>query len=571
MFFLMFYVITGIFLVAIVTSYAIIIFSCQKRANLRIENENSIKAKRKLQQAPGPRPWPIIGNLDIIGQFNNPFQGFGALTKSYGDIYSLTLGHTRCLVVNNLELIKEVLNKNGKFFGGRPEFLRYHKLFGGDRNNSLALCDWSQLQQKRRNLARRHCSPRSSSSYFAKMSRIGCNEITNLLDNLKASIEPGKPFDLKLVILKACANMFSQYMCSMRFDYEDKEFEQVVQFFDEIFWEINQGHPLDFLPWLLPFYSKHTQKICHWSATIRKFILERVINRREINIDLDEPDVDFTDALLKSLIENKNVSRNTIIFMLEDFIGGHSAVGNLVMLSLAYIAKDPEIAKRIQCEVDYVSKNSQRSINLHDMDKMPYTMATIFEVLRYSSSPIVPHVATEDTQISDFGVTTGTIVFINNYILNTSPKYWKDPDQFQPERFLEERTNTPSAPPIFHGKRRCSEESDSGIEFEKEAKIYNSSVENTSTNKLIQQDTTKVDSEPNKLQLKKNIPHFLPFSIGKRTCIGQNLVRGFGFILLANILQNYNINCSNLETIKIKPASVALPAACFPLVLTPRA
>lgn len=135
MFFLIFYVISGIFLVATVTSYAIIIFSCQKKANLRIESENSIKAKRKLLQAPGPRPWPIIGNLDIIGQFNNPFQGFGALTKNYGDIYSLTLGHTRCLVVNNLDLIKEVLNKNGKFFGGRPEFLRYHKLFGGDRNN----------------------------------------------------------------------------------------------------------------------------------------------------------------------------------------------------------------------------------------------------------------------------------------------------------------------------------------------------------------------------------------------------------------------------------------------------
>lgn len=360
--------------------------------------------------------------------------------------------------------------------------------------------------------------------------------------------------------------MFSQYMCSIRFDYEDKEFEQVVQFFDEIFWEINQGYPLDFLPWLLPFYINHTQKICHWSTTIRKFILERVINRREINIDVDEPDVDFTDALLKSLVENKNVSRNTIIFMLEDFIGGHSAVGNLVMLSLAYIARDPLIGKKIQCEVDCISKNSQRSINLHDMDKMPYTMATIFEVLRYSSSPIVPHVATEDTQISDFGVTSGTIVFINNYMLNMSQKYWKDPDLFQPERFLEEKSNSASTPVIFHGKRRCSEESDSGIEFEKEARIYNSSIDN----RYAEQDI-KNDPETGKLQLKKNIPHFLPFSIGKRTCIGQNLVRGFGFILIANILQNYNINCSDLETIKIKPASVALPANCFPLLLTPRA
>ncbi|EDW16350.2 uncharacterized protein Dmoj_GI10480 [Drosophila mojavensis] len=459
--------------------------------------------------APGPRPWPILGNLDIIGQFDNPFKGFGTLANCYGDIYSLTLGHTRCLVVNNLDLIREVLNKNGKFFGGRPDFLRYHKLFGGDRNNSLALCEWSQLQQKRRNLARRYCSPRESSSYFSKMSLIGCAEADILMDELEKVILPGQPLELKPILNAACANMFSQYMCSMRFEYDDEEFKKMVWFFDEIFWEINQGHPLDFLPWLSPFYKQHTNRIAHWSTTIRKFILNRVLEHRELNIDPEEPDNDFTDALLKSLIENENMCRNTIIFMLEDFIGGHSAVGNLIMLVLAYIAKDPAIGRHIQCEADFVSNEGKRSITLEDMEQMPYTMATIFEVLRYSSSPIVPHVATEDSVISGYGVTRGTIVFINNYVLNMSENSWKKPQNFCPERFLE-------------------------------------------------------------VQLRKNLPHFLPFSIGKRTCIGQNLVRGFGFILLSNILLRYNISSQDISNIKINPASLALPANCFPLILTAR-
>ncbi|EDW67290.2 uncharacterized protein Dvir_GJ23161 [Drosophila virilis] len=470
--------------------------------------------------APGPHPWPILGNLDIIGRFDNPFKGFGTLANHYGDIYSLTFGHTRCLVVNNLDLIREVLNKNGKFFGGRPDFLRYHKLFGGDRNNSLALCDWSQLQQKRRNLARRHCSPRESSSYFSKMSGIGCAEIDILMEELKKVIIPGQPLDLKPVLNATCANMFSQYMCSMRFDYDDMEFQQIVQFFDEIFWEINQGHPLDFLPWLLPFYKQHTNRIAYWSTTIRKFILERVLNQRELNIDTEEPDNDFTDALLKSLIENKNMCRNTIIFMLEDFIGGHSAVGNLIMLALAYIAKDPVIGRNIQCEADVISHNGKRNITLEDMEEMPYTMATIFEVLRYSSSPIVPHVATEDSVISGFGVTKGTIVFINNYVLNMSQESWRNPNHFCPER--------------------------------------KSDANNQLTDELP------------KFRLRKNLPQFLPFSIGKRTCIGQNLVRGFGFILLSNILLRYNISSPDISTIKINPASLALPAKCFPLVLTER-
>ncbi|KAH8255903.1 hypothetical protein KR026_001752 [Drosophila bipectinata] len=529
-----------ILLSVVITSYVRIVCGTKRRVRQSIRHGNANpgngSVSEKFKQAPGPRPWPILGNLHLLDRYrDNPFAGFTELAREYGDIYSLTFGHTRCLVVNNLELIREVLNQNGKVISGRPDFLRYHKLFGGERSNSLALCDWSQLQQKRRNLARRHCSPRESSSFYMKMSQIGCEEMEHWNRELEAKMTPGEPIEIKSFILKACANMFSQYMCSLRFDYEDTEFEVIVKYFDEIFWEINQGHPLDFLPWLQPFYQGHLNKITNWSTTIRKFILDRIICQRELNIDLDEPDRDFTDALLKSLIEDKEVSRNTIIFMLEDFVGGHSAVGNLVMLVLAYVAKDQDIGRRIQEEIDAITAEEKRPINLLDMSAMPYTMATIFEVLRYSSSPIVPHVATEDTVVSGYGVTKGTVVFINNYVLNSSEKYWKNPKQFNPERFLEEASeNSPK-------NRRHSKDSDSGIESDKE-----------------------------KRQLRKNIPHFLPFSIGKRTCIGQNLVRGFGFLILTNVLQRYNVSSHDLATIKVSPESLALPASCFPLVLTSR-
>lgn len=87
-------------------------------------------------QAPGPKfIWPILGNLTELGKYDAPSIAFTELAKLYGDIYSMTLGTTKCLVVNNLDLIREVLNQNGKYFGARPDFLRFHKLFGGDRSN----------------------------------------------------------------------------------------------------------------------------------------------------------------------------------------------------------------------------------------------------------------------------------------------------------------------------------------------------------------------------------------------------------------------------------------------------
>ncbi|KAL1397426.1 hypothetical protein pipiens_002531 [Culex pipiens pipiens] len=500
-------------------------------------------------QAPGPMPWPILGSLAILGKYEVPFEGFTALARKYGDVYSLTLGTNRCLVVNSLELIREVLNQNGRYFGGRPDFLRFHKLFGGDRNNSLALCDWSSLQQKRRNLARKHCSPSDASSYYQKMSEVGVAEMHQFMDQLDEVVVPGRDFKIKPLIMQACANMFSEYMCSVRFDYNDAGFQQMVRNFDEIFWEINQGYAVDFLPWLAPFYHKHMNKLSRWSADIRDFILERIVNEREQNFGEDEPERDFTDALLKSLREDPCVTRDTIMYMLEDFIGGHSAIGNLVMLALGYIAKHPEIGDNIQQEIDHVTEGGQRNVTLYDTESMPYTVATIFEVLRYSSSPIVPHVATEDTCIAGYGVTKGTIVFINNYDLNTNEKYWEEPKRFNPKRFIESATLA-----------------------QIRTDLVDSPTATQDLSSIIKSNNIDASNENQKqiLRVKKNIPHFLPFSIGKRTCIGQNLVRGFSFIILANILQKYNVHSNDPAAIKMYPACVAVPPDTYPIAFTQR-
>lgn len=100
-----------------------------------------VKTKRSRCGPPGPRPWPFIGSLHLLGQHETPFQAFTALSKVYGDVFSITLGSTPCVVVNNFKLIREVLISKGAEFGGRPNFVRFHKLFGGDRNN----CEYTRF------------------------------------------------------------------------------------------------------------------------------------------------------------------------------------------------------------------------------------------------------------------------------------------------------------------------------------------------------------------------------------------------------------------------------------------
>jgi cytochrome P450 family 307 subfamily A len=290
-------------------------------------------------------------------------------------------------------------------------------------------------------------------------------------------------------------------------------------------------------------------KLSSWSAEIRDFILERIIDVRERNLSDEDVENDFTDALLKSLREDPSVTRDTIIYMLEDFLGGHSAIGNLVMLALGYIAKNPEIGHKIQEEIDQTTENGKRNVTLYDTETMPYLVATIFEVLRYSSSPIVPHVATEDAVVAGYGVTKGTIVFINNYELNTSEKYWDNPKKFDPERFIENAT-------LAQIKKNLSDSPVSSQEIKNIIKTHNINKDNEADKQI--------------KTVKKNIPHFLPFSIGKRTCIGQNLVRGFSFVMLANILQKYDVCSNDVNQIKMVPACVAVPPDTYPITFSNR-
>ncbi|XP_050522706.1 cytochrome P450 307a1-like [Daktulosphaira vitifoliae] len=469
----------------------------------------------------GPAVFPVIGSLHAMeGYQDKPFRRFTELARQYGPVYSMQMGSVPCVVVNDFESIKEVLITKGAQFGGRPDFIRYNVLFAGDRNNSLALCDWSWLQEARRKIARMYCSPKVCSSNYQLLDTIASEELEVFLDSLASVCDEKAEYrsiQIKPLLLMSCANMFLRFMCTKQFSYDDREFQSMVRTFDEIFWDINQGYAIDFMPWLKPFYVKHISQLSKWSTSIREFIMKTIITERstytavEDNEPYEEKEPsDFTDALLLSLRKESGLNMQHILFELEDFIGGHSSVGNLVMLSLSMIAIRPHVIETIRAEAEKVT-GGKRSVRLYDKPEMPYTEATMFETLRMLSSPIVPHVASENTSIKGFKITKGTCIIINNHELNTSELYWENPEIFDPNRFIQR----------------------------------------------------KPDSKP----CVRKPEHFLPFSTGKRTCIGQQLVSGFGFVLLAGILQRYEVRAT--DQLILPEARLALPPDTFPLLLKP--
>ena len=64
-----------------------------------------------------------------------PYAAFTALKAHYGNIFSIRLGSSDCVVVNDFKDVREVLTDKGSDFDGRPDFRRFDVLFGGDKDN----------------------------------------------------------------------------------------------------------------------------------------------------------------------------------------------------------------------------------------------------------------------------------------------------------------------------------------------------------------------------------------------------------------------------------------------------
>ncbi|KAK8405906.1 hypothetical protein O3P69_006965 [Scylla paramamosain] len=464
-----------------------------------------------LTPPPGPTPIPFFGNLLSLRKYSEcPYQGFCELKEKYGPVYALKMGNNPTVVVNTFDTIKEVLVNKANSFDARPDLLRFKLYFGGDRQHSLALCDWNEHQKRRMTLTRSFLMFRGQENNFAKYESNVVSEMPTLINEVDKSL--GSPMPAKELLSYCALNIFSGYMCSKKFQYEQEDFQQVAQNFDYIFRDINNGHAMDFLPSLQPLFTSYINEIKSNVSSIRQYILDNICLEKYERLRQDPSDVeDLVDACFANLLttnEDEKWDWQTILYIVEDLLGGSMAISNIVMRLLAHILQNPHVMDALRAEIDE-KIGRERTPTLQDRHEMLYSQAVLYEVLRVTSSPVVPHVATEDSSVGGYAVKKGSIVFLNNFEMNSSPNLWDQPDKFMPERFL---------------KDGCI----------------------------------------------KKPEYFIPFSTGKRSCVGSKMVANTAFMVVTTLLQRYNIAMADQATPDLPQGKISLDWNPFQLVFTPR-
>ena len=264
---------------------------------------------------------------------------------------------------------------------------------------ALAFCDWSDLQKSRRETLRGHTFPRAFTPRYEQLNATICDEMENMMKNLDCLVK--NDVKAKPLILSACANIFTHYFCSKRFDMADGKFVDLVENFDKVFYEVNQGYAADFMPFLMPLHKWRMTRMTKWSHKIRDFVNKEIIGERFTGWSGMIPENDYVDCLINHVRTDAQPKMfwDTGLFALEDIIGGHSAVGNLIVKVLGFLVTRPEIQEIAQREIDQADVNG-RAVGLEHRSMLPYVEAIILESIRLIASPIVPHVCNHESSIA---------------------------------------------------------------------------------------------------------------------------------------------------------------------------
>ncbi|EGT31048.1 hypothetical protein CAEBREN_04660 [Caenorhabditis brenneri] len=440
---------------------------------------------------PGPMPLPLIGNMMALYKEMPGYECFRRWTREYGDVYTCWLGAKPCVMITSYDRLKETFLRDGDTYKDKFPNPFNEKIRGGlygivETNGHF----WSTH--------RRFALSSLRDLGFGKdlMQQKILIEVEEIFKKCDNQIEEEQ--DVPKVLNNAVANVINQVVFGYRFD-ESKE-EEFRKLTDLMEYQEKKATTFKiqmeaFAPKIgrwLPGESLE-KMIEKWKDCFYTFFNTQIENHRQkIDFDTEESE-DYAEAYLKEqkkqeaqgdfeLFSNNQLS-NTC---LDLWLAGLSTTNVTLTWIIAYIMNIQGVQEKMQEELDKVV-GSDRLVTTADKNDLPYMNAVINESQRCAN--ILPinllHATTKDTVINGYPIKKGTAVIAQLSTVLLDEKTFPDPYTFNPDRFIDE-----------NGKL-------------------------------------------------KKVEELIPFSIGKRQCLGEGLARMELFLFISNLFNRYKVSPSS--------------------------
>ena len=133
-----------------------------------------------------------------------------------------------------------------------------------------------------------------------------------------------------------------------------------------------------------------------------------------------------------------NVFYCTLYVNITHFVGGLGTGSITLAWAMAELVKNPKLMKKAQEEIRNYVRN-KRKVAEDDIEQFPYLKMIVKETLRlHPPAPLlIPREVISHFKIEGYDFYPKTTVQVNVWAIGRDPTYWKDPEEFLPERFEE--------------------------------------------------------------------------------------------------------------------------------------
>ncbi|CAI2187348.1 519_t:CDS:2, partial [Funneliformis geosporum] len=196
------------------------------------------------------------------------------------------------------------------------------------------------------------------------------------------------------------------------------------------------------------YYKSHNRKFFKANEEFNEFVSDIIkAKRNEIENTKDSNNENSKNGridLLTGMLQHANQEGISTDFkqlrdeMVGFFVAGHDTTSMALSTSFYFLAKHPEMQERAREEVISVLGNEPLIPTTEQLKAMKYINAVIKESLRIypPSTAIIPRKLKKPKKIGPYLLPANVICSTNIWQINHHPKYWVNPEQYNPERFL---------------------------------------------------------------------------------------------------------------------------------------
>ncbi|XP_022990397.1 cytochrome P450 77A3-like [Cucurbita maxima] len=394
-------------------------------------------SKKRLNLPPGPRGWPVVGNLFQVARTGKHFfEYIEDFRLIYGPIFTLQLGSRTMIILSGADLIHEALIKRGPAFASRPAENPTRIVFSCNKFSVNAAVYGSLWRSLRRNMVENMLS----SSSLKEFHDVRKNAIDNLVERIRADaaanggavwVLKNARFAVFCILLAMCFGL----------EMDEESVEKMDQVLKTVLITVDPRID-DFLPILRPFFSKQRKRAMEVRKEQIEFVVQ-FINRRKKALQNPGSDIyatsfSYLDTLFDLKVDGRESSPTDaeLVTLCSEFLnGGTDTTAAAIEWGIAELITNPNIQNKLHAEIKKTV--GDRKVEESDVEKLPYLQAVVKELLRKHPPTYftLTHSVTEATKLGGYDIPAEANVEVYLAGISRDPEVWKNPEKFDPERF----------------------------------------------------------------------------------------------------------------------------------------